>query len=212
MESFHNVVNDQSIKAGGGQYIKTNDGYTFPLDITDSLAYLQLRPFSDKEWEELPHVVMTSDKEWDPGILDNHISSKNDWVDNIESITPGNNKSFNQVGDYTQRTAATHNMKHDNIFFDANIFDHDDLHFFDADTYTDIDHEDTILQCMEHAITSASKPVTTAPHQPNYSSLRPFFAWLPTNIVQLTLKNTTQHAKTSISTILKKHYKSPFST
>ena len=84
------------------------------------------------------------------------------------------------------------------------------IYIFYADTYDSINHEDTILQCMEHAINSASKPVTTTQHQPNYSSLRPFFAWLPTNIVQLTFKNTTQHAKTSISTILKKHYKSPF--
>ena len=50
LESFHNTVNDRSIKLnGGGQFIKTNDGYHFPLDIYEGLPYLPLRPFTDKE-------------------------------------------------------------------------------------------------------------------------------------------------------------------
>ena len=210
MESFSNHVNDKSIKTGGGQFIQTNDGYTLPLDIKDGLAYLPLRPFSDQEWEQLPHVVMTADDEWDPTILDNHISTSNTWIQDIESLTPGNNKVFNQFGDYTQRTVATHMLHNNPIFFDTNIFDNDDLHFFDADTFDNVDHDEVILQCMEHAVSSPKKPVTTKTQTPNYSSLRPYFAWLPTNVVQLTFNNTTQHARTTVSTILKKHYKSPY--
>ena len=63
---------------------------------------------------------------------------------------------------------------------------------------------------MEYPDSSAKKPVTTAQNQPNYSSLRPYYAWLCTNVVQLTFKNTTQHAHRTISAILKKYYKSPY--
>ena len=63
---------------------------------------------------------------------------------------------------------------------------------------------------MEHSITSASKPVKTKTVDPDYSSLRPYFGWLPANIVQLTFKHTTQHARTPISAILKKHFKAPY--
>ena len=80
LESFHNEVNDKSTKIGGGQYIKTNDGYTFPLDICDGLPYLSMRPFTDQEWKDLPHVIMTSDTDWNPNILDNTISTTNTWI------------------------------------------------------------------------------------------------------------------------------------
>ena len=153
---------------------------------------------------------MTSDDDWDPTALDSQISNGNTWVKDINSVTPGNNKIFNQFGDYNQRTIATHRCNGDPIFFDTNLFDKDDLHFFDADTFDNNNHDEVILQCMEHAISSAKKPITANVQTPNYSSLRPYFAWLPTNVVQLTFKNTTQHARTTISTILKKHYKSPY--
>jgi hypothetical protein len=44
------------------------------------------------------------------------------------------------------------------------------------------------------------------------AQLRPIFAWLPENAVKETFKNTTQYARMPMSTVLKKHYKSPFPT
>ena len=40
--------------------------------------------------------------------------------------------------------------------------------------------------------------------------MRPYFSWLPTDIVKKTFQLNTKHACTLIDTILKKHYKSPF--
>ena len=134
---------------------------------------------------------MTSDNDWDPTALDNHISNGDTWIKDINSVTPGNNKILNQFGEYNQRTIATNRCNGDPKFFDANLFDKDDLHFFDADTFDNHDHDEVVLQCMEHAISSAKKPITANLQRPNYSSLRPYFAWLPTNVVQLTFKNTT---------------------
>ena len=74
-EAFNNNVNDKSIKLGSLQQIETLDGYTFPLDFQDGMPYLPLRPFTDNEWEKLPHVFMTSNEDWDPNIFNNTISS-----------------------------------------------------------------------------------------------------------------------------------------
>ena len=30
-----------------------------------------MRPFTDEEWNELPHVTLTSDEEWNPSVMDN---------------------------------------------------------------------------------------------------------------------------------------------
>ena len=131
--------------------------YTSALDIKDGLACLPLRPFLDQEWEQLPHDVMTSDSNWDPTVLDNHISNGDTWIKDVISITPRNNKVFEQFGNYNQCTIATYKSLSDPIFFDANLFDKDYLHFFDADTFDNHDHDEVILQCMEHAISSAKE-------------------------------------------------------
>ena len=63
LESFKNKVDDRSTKvAGGTQSITTLEGFTFPLNFVNGLPYLKIRPFSDQEWDELPHVVLTSDE------------------------------------------------------------------------------------------------------------------------------------------------------
>ena len=33
---------------------------------------MDLSPYTDEEWKELPHMVMTSDEKWDPTIFDSH--------------------------------------------------------------------------------------------------------------------------------------------
>ena len=70
-EHFGTKVNNRSSKIDSdGQVIKTLDGFTMPLDFYNGLPYLAIRPFTDNEWETLPHIVLTSDVEWDPSVLD----------------------------------------------------------------------------------------------------------------------------------------------
>ena len=52
------------------QLMITNDRYEFPLLVRNGLSYLDVRPFTDKEFEMLPHVIKTSDVDWDPSIID----------------------------------------------------------------------------------------------------------------------------------------------
>ena len=70
VEFYKNHVDDRSIKVGGRQLIHINDGYVIPLNMKSALPHMFLRPYSNKEWDNLPHVILTSEVEWDPSILD----------------------------------------------------------------------------------------------------------------------------------------------
>jgi hypothetical protein len=81
IENHGNDVNDKSLKVKGGkQCITTLDGYVIPLQIRGGLAYMDMHPPSDEELNDLPHVVLTSDADWDPTIVDNEMEIK-EWLD-----------------------------------------------------------------------------------------------------------------------------------
>lgn len=116
LEDFKNEVNEKSVRlVGGKQRITTLEGYAIPLDIIDGLAYMKLRPFSDSEWEELPHVVMTSDKDWDPSVFDSVISNDETWYDAISDESEFLQESpFNETGEYRHTTDVnTHTLDWD---------------------------------------------------------------------------------------------------
>ena len=66
LEHFKNKVDDRSIHVQGEQSIRN----IMPLSFHQGLPYLEIRPFSDVEYQNLPHVIMTSDAVWDPSIMD----------------------------------------------------------------------------------------------------------------------------------------------
>jgi hypothetical protein len=70
LEWYKQEVDNRSIKVGGKQHIKTLDGYVIPLDIKSGLPYVKMRPFTDQEWDSLPHVILTGDGNWNPSVLD----------------------------------------------------------------------------------------------------------------------------------------------
>ena len=83
LEDFATDVNDRPRKLQGLQRLKTLDGYVMPLNIVHGLAYLTMRPFTDREWDELPHLVLTSDNTWDPSKYD--LTLENDDA-NLEQV------------------------------------------------------------------------------------------------------------------------------
>ena len=98
LESFGLTVDEKSLHLGQGtQSITTPDGYVFPLNFVDGLAYMPLRPFTDHEWSHLPHVVFTSDTEWDPSFTDYNLTDDPNWF----SSTP------DHLGDYD---FSSHNL------------------------------------------------------------------------------------------------------
>jgi hypothetical protein len=78
VEHYKCAVNDKSAQITGRvPYIEMLEGYKVPLSTRNGLVYAELRPFTDTEWKELPHIVITSDCDWNPSVLDQDVPS--DW-------------------------------------------------------------------------------------------------------------------------------------
>jgi len=101
LEWYKNDVNDHSIKVGGLQRIATLEGYVIPLNIIQGLPRMTICPYTDREWEDLPHVILTSELDWDPGQLDLTLEDDEHWYDAISDFTadPFTNL-FDEYGDY----------------------------------------------------------------------------------------------------------------
>ena len=90
LEAYHNRVEDSSLLVGGGQRITNVDGYVFNLSIKQGLPYLKMRAYTTKEYNEFPHVIMTSDQVWDPSIFDNEIEPNDpSFVEKASKTTDG---------------------------------------------------------------------------------------------------------------------------
>ena len=106
MESFQNNVNDKSIKESGEtKYITTPDDHSFPLNIKSGWPYMNIHTYTDDEWKILSHVILTSDDEWDPTILnysiDDEDAENDEWYDAIsDNSTRHNDTIFDSTGEY----------------------------------------------------------------------------------------------------------------
>ena len=102
-EHYKNDVNGKSIHVGGLQRIKTLDGYVIPLNVKNGLARMKMRPYTDKEWDDLPHVFFTSELEWDPAVLDHAITDDEQWYDAISDLEADPIRHFSTCCTVTRR-------------------------------------------------------------------------------------------------------------
>ena len=72
-QDFDVHVDCRSKKKNSMQRVVTPDGWITPLHIRNGLAYMDMRPHTQDEYETYDHVVLTSDVTWDPTILDNEM-------------------------------------------------------------------------------------------------------------------------------------------
>jgi hypothetical protein len=191
LEWFGQDVNERSVKVANGlQRILTLDGYVIPINVRNGLPYITMRPYTDKEWEELPHVLFTSDSEWDPTVLDHDLDEDEQWFDALSNIPAGTGDNlFDEYGNYRHCTIVNH----------AITLEHQTESNTELDNHL-IPTDHFLLEAYERKITSA---------EPNYEALRPNFAWQSTNTIKNTFKATTQYAHIPMTTHLRKHYKSP---
>ena len=141
LESFANDVNDRSIHTPGGlQRIKTVDGYVFPLSVRDGLPYLDMRPYTDDEYNTLPHVIFTSDVDWDPRVLDFDVDGNDEWYDAI-SDNVDHADLFDAFGDYKGRTPDL-DVSTADMWFDTVA----------PDQYLRSQIEEATFTCSEHAL------------------------------------------------------------
>ena len=59
-----------------------------------------MRPFTTTEYAELPHVIMSSDKVWDPSIFDNDVDPNDASFFSANSEQP--HDDYNIQGNYIQ--------------------------------------------------------------------------------------------------------------
>jgi transposase InsO family protein len=101
MEHFKITVDDKSAKVGGQQRLTTPDGFVLPLDVRNGLPYLRMRPPTDRELSnpDIPHVVLTSDTDWDPSVLDHQVDDMEAWANSIPDYdSDDEERPFDLVG------------------------------------------------------------------------------------------------------------------
>ena len=69
------IVNDRAKELNDGiqPFIQTPDRHKFPLTMYHGLMHADVQPVQDDEWDQLPHVHLTADMEWDPSTYDHGV-------------------------------------------------------------------------------------------------------------------------------------------
>jgi hypothetical protein len=88
-------VDDHPSALGGTQSLVTVEGYAVPLDVVNGLLYFNCRPFTDDEWNTLPHVIMTRDVPWSPRQYDSKLSEVEDWYKQLDDPLPNPDNTEN---------------------------------------------------------------------------------------------------------------------
>jgi hypothetical protein len=210
-----NDVNDRSIKIDGGrQRLTTPDGYVIPIDVRCGLPYIMMHPFTDEEFEALPHVLWTSEDNWDPTSLDSVISDNPNWYE-AESSPPLPDPMYDEYGEFRGRVLINQHEWQVHYFgaLDTKTGPDNDDEFHDA-LEKFADDPDSVIDlvvyranraryiCDHETVEAAPKFVMTL--EPDYGQLRPHLGWLPVDAIKKTFKHTTQLARMPMSTILKK--------
>ena len=185
MEAFNQIVHDKSTKVGGLQRIETLDGYIIPLNVRVGLPYMTMRPYTDKEWGELPHVLLTADTEWDPSILDNELDENEEWYNALSDLpTLSPDPLFDEFGDYRHIHLVSEAIQSSSVIENSVI--------------TDLP---SVFEAYEVAV---------KPRAIDYQKFQSKFAFLPTDIIKHTFDKTSQFYRSIASMDNKKRYKSPF--
>ena len=226
IEAFGHDICDKSYKVGGKQRMVISQGnlqYVVPFSVERGLVRMTLRPYTDHEWDTLPHLIITSDREWDPTVLDHS------WND--DSFPPGSPTThkhyrvpFTPVGEYSDRYAAslyTRAIKS----CDRALDDHLDSTIEDC-VLASLDDKPSPRTTWSANLSRLTRTTVTATmavaallivayrgttvRAPDYNRLRPSFGWLDADTIEKTFDHTTQHARIPGNTILHRYFRSPF--
>ena len=187
LESHKNDVHDKSKSVGGKQRIITPDGYAIPLHIQDGLVYMDMQPYTDRQFDTLPHIILTSGITWDPTIFDNEVND-DQWFDAVSDIQHIPEESlFDEYGEYryTHELEATCAEINKNESLSVNFIN---------SIYEYISINNRKIQ---------NRPV-------DCDKYRAQFGWLPDDVITKTFENTTQFYPTAPPNHLRKRYKSPY--
>eukprot|EP00536_Pseudo-nitzschia_multiseries_P017066 jgi/Psemu1/49167/gm1.49167_g len=152
------------------------------------------------EYARLPHVVMTSDKYWNPSVLDGAYTPHDDTF--IQKYPPNVTllpyQDYDEFGTPRGTDHATSSLI--NSFMSSHVdspvlqaLDTHDTSFWISPA--DYIHQEVLSRC---SILSPFNYLTAAPHthsptDMDYLSLKPFFGWISTDRIKATFDNSTQY-------------------
>jgi hypothetical protein len=174
-------VDDTPQSTGGSQHVYTSKGHIIPLSIRGGLAYMDMVKPTDNDMSTYPHVIFTSDNEWDPHILDDEYSHSDFDADLLPLDLP--DPRVNQYGEILNRKSEYYHASTE----DTGLYE----------------YVNTCLYEVKHG-----RRVRTEEH--DFKCLRPNFGWTTTNRIKKTLENTTKFARAQDCYPMRKHYKTRF--
>ena len=215
VEYNQNEVHDKSMKIKGGrQCIITLEGLYIPIDIIHGLPYIQQRAPTDDEMDQLAGFNFTSASTWEPELVDNVLSDRDDWYNIICGLNDGLIQTpFDQYGNYKHRRpvphvetrptigdqAATAQDERDVNFIEVNrteLFRRDFLkasnlnqQYLVQEAEIDLINEPNDTEELE-----ISQPIETSRKPIDYKKYRPYLLMASTEKVKATFDATTQHA------------------
>ena len=150
-------------------------------------------------------MVLTSDKPWDPGVLDGEPPDVLDWYDTVSDLSP-NNGQFDAVGNYRLHAMSSHCIADGEESASAAPTTICDLaesaSAFHTPNFVVDGTDGHQVQCQLH-----DRQART----PDYKRLRPFFLHATADVVKRTFEATTQYARSvSSGKLMKKIFRSPF--
>ena len=206
IEHYKNEVHDKSMKVGGKQCIRTLDGYVIPLDVINGLPYMKMCPNTKKEFEDLPHVVLTGGVDWNPKVLDNTITDKEGWYNTMKAADDGLIPSpFDEYGNYRHRTPETQPAKETAIDIDPTYESNCVVTAFHAVSNLNMvylmegttDETQDVADETDNTTVQPRKEVKPKPI--DYHKYRPYFLNVPVEKVRETFKRTTRYATNVMS-------------
>jgi hypothetical protein len=105
-------VDNKSARVSGKQRLVTFDSFSIPINIRRGLPYINMCPHTNQEWEELPHVLLTEDANWDPTRMDHEQGDDPAWYEQQDD-PPLLNANFDLCGDYHHRIVYKSNLTPD---------------------------------------------------------------------------------------------------
>ena len=187
LEAHKHIVDDKSIAVGGKQRIITPDGYAIPLHVRDGLVYMDMQPYTNEQFDTLPHIIMTSDLPWDPTVFDGS-NDNEEWFDAVSDLDHiADDAPFDEYGEYRH----THELE----AMRAELSQSNNI-----DKYF-INSVETLLDVNERTVNQ---------RQVDCDKYRARFGWLPDDVITDTFRNTTQFYPSVPPNHLRKRYKSPY--
>ena len=79
---------------------KHDNGYAIPLQVRDGLVYMDMQPYTNEQFDTLPHIIMTSDLPWDPTVFDGS-NDNEEWFDAVSDLEHiADDAPFDECGEY----------------------------------------------------------------------------------------------------------------